>query len=96
MQTPACALGIASTQAAGLKSQFGTMCKPLHAGHAATRVSLAARLAARGFTSRAEYSKPRKGSPRRRTWRVAERFDRALLDNSHLPGVYSNTTPPAT
>ena len=29
------ALGIAGTQAAGLKSQFGTMCKPFHAGKAA-------------------------------------------------------------
>src|SRR5882757_5654736 len=29
------ALGIAGTQAAGLKSMFGTMCKPLHAGKAA-------------------------------------------------------------
>src|SRR5450432_2815755 len=28
----ATALGIAGTQAAGLKSMFGTMCKPLHAG----------------------------------------------------------------
>ena len=28
------ALGIAGTQAAGLKSMFGTMCKPLHAGKA--------------------------------------------------------------
>src|SRR5712671_2438249 len=28
------ALGIAGTQAAGLKSQFGTMCKPFHAGKA--------------------------------------------------------------
>ena len=32
--TTARALGIAGTQAAGLKAQFGTMCKPLHAGHA--------------------------------------------------------------
>ena len=30
----AMALGIAGTQAAGLKSMFGTMCKPLHAGKA--------------------------------------------------------------
>ena len=29
------AFGIAGTQAAGLKSMFGTMCKPLHAGKAA-------------------------------------------------------------
>jgi len=46
------ALGIAGTQAAGLKSQFGTMCKPFHAGKAAQNGLLAARLAARGFTSR--------------------------------------------
>ena len=48
------ALGIAATQAAGLKSQFGTMCKPLHAGKAAYNGLLAASLAARGFTSRTD------------------------------------------
>jgi len=48
------ALGIAGTQAAGLKSQFGTMCKPFHAGRAAQNGLLAARLAARGFTGRAD------------------------------------------
>lgn len=46
------ALGIAGTQAAGLKSQFGTMCKPFHAGRASQNGLLAARLAARGFSSR--------------------------------------------
>ena len=45
------ALGIAATQAAGLKSMFGTMCKPLHAGRAAMNGLLSARWAARGFTS---------------------------------------------
>ena len=49
---PRRALGIAGTQAAGLKSQFGTMCKPFHAGKAAQNGLLAARLAARGFSSR--------------------------------------------
>ncbi len=48
------ALGIAGTQAAGLKSMFGTMCKPLHAGKAAYHGAFAARLAQRGFTSRAD------------------------------------------
>ena len=48
------ALGIAGTQAAGLKSQFGTMCKPFHAGKAAQNGLLAARLAARGFSSRTD------------------------------------------
>ncbi len=50
----ATALGIAGTQAAGLKSMFGTMCKPLHAGKAAYHGLLAARLAQRGFTSRSD------------------------------------------
>ena len=50
----ATALGIAGTQAAGLKSMFGTMCKPLHAGKAAYHGLLAAKLAQRGFTSRAD------------------------------------------
>ncbi|WP_166430436.1 MmgE/PrpD family protein [Polymorphobacter arshaanensis] len=45
------AFGIAGTQAAGLKSVFGTMSKPLHAGRAAQNGVLAARLARRGFTS---------------------------------------------
>ena len=48
------ALGIAGTQASGLKSMFGTMCKPFHAGTAAYHGLLAARLAARGFTSRSD------------------------------------------
>lgn len=46
------ALGIATTLTAGLKSMFGTMCKPLHAGRAAQNGTRAARWAARGFTSR--------------------------------------------
>jgi 2-methylcitrate dehydratase PrpD len=46
------AMGIAASQAAGLKSNFGTMTKPLHAGKAAQNGLLAASLAARGFTAR--------------------------------------------
>jgi 2-methylcitrate dehydratase PrpD len=53
-ETTAVALGIAGTQASGLKSQFGTMCKPFHAGKAAQNGLLAARLAARGFSSRTD------------------------------------------
>lgn len=45
------ALGIAATHASGLKSMFGTMSKPLHAGKAAEAGVLAAQLAARGFDS---------------------------------------------
>ncbi|MEM7212527.1 MAG: MmgE/PrpD family protein [Pseudomonadota bacterium] len=46
------ALGTAATMAAGLKSMFGTMCKPMHAGRAAQSGYLAARMAARGWVSR--------------------------------------------
>jgi 2-methylcitrate dehydratase PrpD len=47
------ALGLAATQAAGMKWHFGTMAKSLHAGRAAADGLLAARLAAGGFTARA-------------------------------------------
>lgn len=46
------AFGIAGTQASGLKSMFGTMCKPFHAGKAAHGGLMAASLAKRGFSSR--------------------------------------------
>ncbi len=49
-QSTAIALGIAGTQAGGMKAQFGTMCKPLHAGKAAENGVVGAQLAARGFT----------------------------------------------
>lgn len=45
------AIGLAATQAAGLKAMFGSMAKPLHAGKAAANGVFAARLAARGFTA---------------------------------------------
>lgn len=47
----AMALGIAASQAAGVRANFGTMTKPFHAGKAAANGILAARLAARGFTA---------------------------------------------
>ena len=47
-------MGIAGAQAAGLKSMFGTMCKPLHAGKAAENGLFAALMAQRGFTSNPE------------------------------------------
>jgi 2-methylcitrate dehydratase PrpD len=46
------ALGIAATRASGLKSQFGTMGKPFHAGMAAANGVEAASLAAFDFISR--------------------------------------------
>src|SRR3974377_2523079 len=50
----AVALGLAGTQAAGLKSMFGTMAKPFHAGRAAANGVLAARPAGRGVTPQSE------------------------------------------
>ncbi len=48
------AMGIAATQASGLKGQFGTQCKPFHAGVAAQNGLRAALLAARGMESRTD------------------------------------------
>jgi 2-methylcitrate dehydratase PrpD len=45
------AVGLAGTQAAGLKSGFGTMAKPFHAGRAASAGLLSALLARGGFTA---------------------------------------------
>src|SRR6185437_1472943 len=53
-QQLAVAFGIAATQAAGLKANFGTMCKPLHAGTASEHGLRAARLAQKGFTARGD------------------------------------------
>ncbi|HKQ83361.1 MAG TPA: MmgE/PrpD family protein [Steroidobacteraceae bacterium] len=44
------ALGIAGTQASGLRASFGTMCKHMNAGNAAAVGVLSARLAQGGFT----------------------------------------------
>jgi 2-methylcitrate dehydratase PrpD len=48
------AMGNAASSSSGLKANFGTMTKPFHAGSAAERGLLAARLAARGFTANGE------------------------------------------
>ncbi|MCX7137701.1 MAG: MmgE/PrpD family protein [Proteobacteria bacterium] len=45
------ALGTAGSEAAGIRENFGTMAKPLHAGRAGETGILAADLAAMGFTS---------------------------------------------
>lgn len=59
--TTATALGIAGAQAAGLRIDGGTMAKPLHAGRAAQGGLLAARLASRGFTARADVIEAERG-----------------------------------
>jgi 2-methylcitrate dehydratase PrpD len=45
------ALGLAASQACGLRRNFGTMAKPWHAGQAAMNGVVAAKLAQKGFTS---------------------------------------------
>jgi 2-methylcitrate dehydratase PrpD len=45
------AMGLAASQSSGLKANFGTMTKPFHAGHAAERGLLSARLGSRQFTA---------------------------------------------
>ncbi len=55
------AMGIAATQASGLKSQFGTQCKAFHAGVAAQNGLRAALLAARGMESRTDMLERRGG-----------------------------------
>jgi 2-methylcitrate dehydratase PrpD len=45
------ALGIASSEASGVRENFGTMTKPLHAGLASRNGVLAASLAEKGFTA---------------------------------------------
>ena len=45
------ALGIASTQSAGLREMFGSMCKNLHIGRAAQNGLTSALFAKNGFTS---------------------------------------------
>ena len=47
----ATAIGIAASSAAGIRQNFGSMVKPLHAGNAAFHGVAAAELAARGFTA---------------------------------------------
>ncbi|MES3004143.1 MAG: MmgE/PrpD family protein [Pseudomonadota bacterium] len=44
-------LGIAASHSSGVIANFGSMTKPLHAGHAAHAGVMAARLAQRGFTA---------------------------------------------
>ena len=45
------AIALGASQSAGVMANFGTMCKPFHAGRSAQAGLLAARLAANGFTA---------------------------------------------
>ena len=55
------AFGIAAPLGGGYRENFGTMSKPLHAGHAAAGGVRAARLAARGFTAARNILEARRG-----------------------------------
>ena len=55
------ALGIAASMASGLRENFGTMTKPLHAGRAAENGVTAALLARAGFTAAANILEARRG-----------------------------------
>ncbi|HZN26845.1 MAG TPA: MmgE/PrpD family protein [Burkholderiales bacterium] len=55
------ALGIAGSEAGGLRRNFGTMTKPFHPGQAARNGVIAAKLAAKGFTADPDIIEGRQG-----------------------------------
>jgi len=55
------AIGIAGSEAGGLRRNFGTMTKPFHPGQAARNGVIAAKLAAKGFTSDPDIIEGRQG-----------------------------------
>ncbi|MBV1906343.1 MAG: MmgE/PrpD family protein [Pseudomonadales bacterium] len=82
------ALGIAGTQAAGLKAQFGTMCKPLHAGRAAATGLQSAKLAAKGFSSHDDILSTERGFGATQSNNPSlEKFFSALKTPSFVPGI---------
>ncbi|MEN8198244.1 MAG: MmgE/PrpD family protein [Pseudomonadota bacterium] len=83
------ALGIAATRASGLKSQFGTMGKPFHAGMAAANGVEAARLASFGVISRPD------GIECEQVRIMRAKTDctiQARYCNFHLPGMCKDMT----
>lgn len=55
------AFGIAASESSGLKNNFGTMVKPLHAGRAAAKAFYVVQLAKRGFISSPEVMEGNEG-----------------------------------
>lgn len=81
-------LGIAATQASGLKSMFGTMCKPFHAGKAASNGLLAAELAAGGFDSQMDSLEVAQGFALTHSDAPsADDFEKALASGNFVPSV---------
>ena len=86
------ALGIAATQASGLREMFGTMCKPFHPGNAARNGLLAALLAQRDFTSSHQAIEAKRGfanvlstafKPQEITQRLGETWE--IAQNTYKP-----------
>lgn len=86
------ALGIATTQAAGMQQNRGTMCKSFHAGKAGANGVLAGLLAERGFDSSGEILEGKKGfcriysdvaEPERILEEIGERWE--IARNGHKP-----------
>lgn len=64
VEQTAVALGLAATQASGLRDAFGTMSKPFHAGKAAMDGLLSALLAQKGFSGPGDVLGPESGFAR--------------------------------
>jgi len=75
------ALGIAGSEAAGLKQNFGTMTKPFHAGQAAENGIKAVLLAKRGFTAAKDILEGRLGFANVMT----DKYDFSVLDKLGNP-----------
>ena len=75
------AFGIAGTQAFGLRQSFGTMCKPFHAGKAASNGILAAVLAENGFTAPQQILEGEAGFGKA----FSQKFDDSKIDNFGRP-----------
>jgi 2-methylcitrate dehydratase PrpD len=75
-QTTMVTIGIAASQAGGLRENFGTMTKPFHAGRAAENGVLAATLAEAGFTAADDILEARRGFFRA----AGGGYDRSMID----------------
>lgn len=75
------ALGIVGTQAFGVRQSIGTMCKPLHAGKAASNGILAVILAEGGFTAPQEILEGTNGFGKI----YSTKFDETKIDNLGQP-----------